>query len=173
MVAIELTEMVGLRLSKPDLEELYRRHSVSGYRLALLLTGDPELAADLLQDAFVRLLGSFHDLRDPSAFPAYLRRTLINLSRSYFRRRRIERSHLHRSRELPPSAVTDLGAREEMTHWLANLPSRQRAAVVLRFYEDLSEKEAAEALQTSVPALKSLVQRGLSSLREEVERERR
>src|SRR5437867_1974373 len=80
------------------LGELYLRHADSAVRLAYLLTGDGALAEDLVQDAFIRLAGRLTHLRDPGAFEAYLRRTIVNLSNSYFRRRKVERSYLDRTR---------------------------------------------------------------------------
>ena len=66
-------------------------------RLAYLLTGERALAEDLVQDAFLRVLGRFHDLRNRDAFWWYLRRTIVNLAHSQFRRRRVERVGRHRS----------------------------------------------------------------------------
>src|SRR5438045_7060440 len=80
------------------LGELYLRHADSAVRLAYLLTGDHALAEDLVQDAFVRLAGRLVHLRDPGAFEAYLRRTVVNLSHSHFRRRKVERVYLERER---------------------------------------------------------------------------
>src|SRR5437588_10602578 len=77
--------------------ELYLRHADAAVRLAYLLTGDLALAEDLAQDAFVRLAGRLVHLRDPDAFSAYLRRTVVNLSRSHFRRKRVERRYLQRA----------------------------------------------------------------------------
>src|SRR5207302_804336 len=67
------------------LGELYRRHAPDAARLGYLLTGDRVLAEDLVQEAFVRMFGRFRDLRNPDAFGAYLRKTVVNLSRSHFR----------------------------------------------------------------------------------------
>src|SRR2546427_8888668 len=80
------------------LGELYLRHADDAVRLAYLLTGDRGLAEDLVQDAFVRLTGRLVHLRDPGAFDAYLRRTVVNLSNSHFRRKRVERNYLERAR---------------------------------------------------------------------------
>src|SRR5438105_4353777 len=79
------------------LGELYVRHADDAVRLAYLLTGDRALAEDLVQDAFVRLAGRLVHLRDPDAFDAYLRRTVVNLSNSYFRRKKVERAYLERA----------------------------------------------------------------------------
>ncbi|HYT78322.1 MAG TPA: sigma factor [Actinomycetota bacterium] len=64
-----------------DLAELYRVHAPNGRRLAYLLTFDQALAEDLVQEAFARLVGRLAHLRDQAAFDAYLRRTIVNLSR--------------------------------------------------------------------------------------------
>jgi RNA polymerase sigma factor (sigma-70 family) len=78
------------------LGDLYLRHADAAARLAYLLTGDREVAEDIVQDAFVRLAGRLAHLRDPAAFDAYLRRTVVNLSHSYWRRKKVERAYLRR-----------------------------------------------------------------------------
>jgi DNA-directed RNA polymerase specialized sigma24 family protein len=91
MAQIRMVERTVRERSGEDrLDELYRAFAPDT-RLACLLTGDPGLAEDLAQDAFVRVLGRFRDLRTES-FWWYLRKTVVNLSRSYFRRRRVERA---------------------------------------------------------------------------------
>ena len=152
------------------LAELYERHAPAAGRLAYLLTGDRTLAEDLVQEAFVRVVGRFRHLRVPDAFEAYLRRTIVNLHTSQLRRRRVERAYLERERHAvaPEDAMPDVGAREELWHALRALPARQRAAIVLRFYEDLSERETGEALGRSPAAAKSLVARAMESLRAEI-----
>src|SRR6059058_2058925 len=96
------------------LGELYRRHAPDAVRLAYLLTGDRALAEDLAQEAFVRMFGRFRDLRNPDAFGAYLRKTVVNLSRSHFRRAKVERAYLEREAGAPRPVGPDVGAREEM-----------------------------------------------------------
>lgn len=151
------------------LDALYRAHAAEALRLAYLLTGDRTLAEDLVQDAFVRVLGRFHDLRNRDAFWWYLRRTIVNLSTSYFRRRGVERAWLARQRpdEAAPAAI-DLGERDRLRAALMKLRPEQRAAVVLRFYEDLSEADTAEALGVPLGTVKSTVSRGLERLRNEL-----
>jgi RNA polymerase sigma-70 factor (sigma-E family) len=155
------------------LGELYLRHATGATRLAYLLTGDRALAEDLVQDAFVRLAGRLAHLRDEGAFEPYLRRTIVNLARSHWRRRKVERSYLERiaphGRLRPePSHQPDVEEHEEMWRALSLLPARQRAALVLRFYEDLSEREIADVLRCPVGTVKSLVSRGLATLRSDM-----
>jgi len=155
------------------LAELYERHAPAAGRLAYLLTGDRGMAEDLVQEAFVRIVGRFAHLRVPDAFDSYLRRTIVNLHTSQLRRRRVERAYLERLRHAvgPDGAMPDVGAREELWRAVLELPPRQRAAVVLRFYEDLSEQETAETLRCSTAAAKCLVARAMETLRHRVRRD--
>jgi RNA polymerase sigma-70 factor (sigma-E family) len=151
------------------LDELYRAHAPEALRLAYLLTGERALAEDLVQDAFVKVLGRFHDLRNRDAFWWYLRRTIVNLARSQFRRRRVERAWLERQRpdDVAPAAA-DLGERDRLQRALMTLRPEQRAAIVMRFYEDLSEADTAQALGVAPGTVKSLVSRGMDRLRAEL-----
>jgi RNA polymerase sigma-70 factor (sigma-E family) len=156
-------------LEHGSLGDLYVRHAPEGIRLAFLLTGDRVLAVDLVQ-AFTRLVGRLRHLRDPGVFGAYLRRTIVNLATSHFRRRRVERAYLERSAtaleaEINPNQELDATMHEA----LLRLPERQRTAIVLRFYEDLSDVQTAEILRCSPGTVRSLVSRGLKTLRSELE----
>jgi RNA polymerase sigma-70 factor (sigma-E family) len=160
------------RAERGRLEDLYRTHAPEAHRLAYLLTGDRELAQDLAQDAFVKVLGRFHDLRNRDAFWWYLRRTIVNLSRSHFRHRKVERAWLARQRPDPTAPEPqDLGERDRLLRALMSLRTEQRAAIVLRFYEDLSEGDTAQMLGIPVGTVKSTVSRGMERLRAELERE--
>ena len=151
------------------LEGLYRTHAPEALRLAYLLTGERALAEDLVQDAFVRVLGRFHDLRNRDAFWWYLRQTIVNLARSQFRRRRVERAWLERQQPAGSVApLDDLGERDRLRRALMTLRPEQRAAIVLRFYEDLSEADTAQALGVAVGTVKSMVSRGMERLRTEL-----
>ena len=145
--------------STGSLEDLYERTAPGALRLAYFLSGDRELAQDLVQDAFARVAGRFHHLRKPDAFEPYLRRTIVNLFTSQLRRRRLERAYLAAERPNPPTdlEIAEIAERDRVWQALGTLPQRQRAAVVLRFYEDLSEREAAEVLGCSAGAVNSLV----------------
>jgi RNA polymerase sigma factor (sigma-70 family) len=129
------------------LEELYVRNAPAALRLAYFLTGDRDQAEDLVQEAFVRVAGRFLHFRVPDNLPGYLRRTIVNLFTSQLRRRRLERKWLHRQASEDTSRwPTDPATRDELWSALELLPERQRVAIVLRYYEDLSEREAADVL---------------------------
>lgn len=158
----------AMTLGRGRAAELFHNHSADAVRLAYLLTGDRHLAEDLAQEAFVRAFGRFQDLRRPEAFGPYLRRVVVNLSRDHFRRMARERLFARNQRVVEGEDDVGMGrvdVRDELLHALQTLPPRQRAAVVLRHCEGLSEQEAASALSTSAGAVNSLVARGLASLR--------
>jgi len=149
------------------LAELYERHVPDAVRLAYLLTGDREAARDLAHEAFARVVGRLGHLRRPQAFGAYLRTAVINLSRNHFRGRSRERSFVERQPvpEATPSAEQAVVERAALGSALLALPERQRAAIVLRFYLDLSEHQAADVLRCRRGTVRSLVSRGMQSLR--------
>ncbi len=155
--------------AKRRLDAAYLEHAPALGRLAYLLTGDAAVAEDLVQEAFVRAFARFAHLRRQEALAAYLRKTVVNLTHKHFRRLSTERACAEAVRVSgdlgwPP----DVALREQLWAALRKLPYRQRCALVLRFYEDLSEKEAARLLGCRVGTVKSLVHRGLSSMREQI-----
>jgi len=158
--------------SRTKLAELYAAHADSTKRLAFLLTGDNELAEDITQDAFVNVAGRIGGLRNRDASAAYLRQTVVNLSRSHFRRKRVERAYLQREASGPRQneAIEGRDVVEADALWneLHRLAYRQRCAVVLRYYEDLSEHQTAEILNCSVGAVKALTNRAMEQLRANV-----
>ena len=166
-----LGEMANEGVERGSLSELYVAYAPDGIRLAFLLTGDRALAEDLVQDAFVRLVGRLRHLREPDAFWAYLRRTIVNLATSHFRHRRVERAYVERVAAVP-AAVSNVNEEldETMHRVLLELPQRQRAAIVLRFYEDLSDVQAAAVLGCSPGTVRSLTSRGMQTLRNGLER---
>jgi RNA polymerase sigma-70 factor (sigma-E family) len=153
-----------MRSHDAGLGALYAAHAPHAVRLARRITGDRMLAEDLVQEAFVRLATRLPDLRDPAAFGAYLRTTVTNLARSHFRRLSLERRCLERE------ASTQVTSRDPESHpevWDAvlRLPPRQRAAIALRYYEDLSVGQVAEVLECPAGTVKSLASRGIARLR--------
>jgi RNA polymerase sigma-70 factor (sigma-E family) len=159
-----------VREPRSELADLYVRHVPAANRLAFLLTGERSQAEDLVHDAFVRCVGRFGHLRAHEAFDAYLRRTIVNLHTSGLRRLRVERAFLAKARVEAglggPAAMPDVAAKEDLWRRLRALPPRQRAVLVLRYYEDLSERETADAMRCSVAAVKSLTARASAALRE-------
>lgn len=157
--------------SRGRLEDLYRAHAPDALRLAYLLTGDRGLAEDLTQDAFIKVLGRFHDLRNRDAFWWYLRRTIVNLANSHFRHRRVERAWLERQSPPGHASQPDVVERERLREALGTLRPQQRAALVLRYFEDLSEADTAAILGVAAGTVKSMVSRGMDKLREELSRD--
>ncbi len=142
--------------------ELYRREYVPMVRLAHLITGSNEVAEDVVQEAFVRMYRNWDRADQPGA---YLRTIVVNGCRTWHRRRRLERERLPR----PGSAGVDAEV-HELLDALARLGVRQRTALVLRFYLDMSEAEVAQVLGCRPGTVKSLVHRGLRQLEEVIER---
>lgn len=163
-------EARGGSVRQRGLAELYRTHASSAFRVAYLITGDRALAEDLTHEAFIKVFGRIRQLRDESSFDAYLRQAVVNLSNSHFRRARLERRHL-RGEVRGPMAVELPGVeeRDELRTALVALPVRQRTAIVLRYYEDLSERETADIMGISSGAVRSLVARGMGDLRARVD----
>jgi len=154
------------------LEELYLRQAPGAVRLAFLLTRDPGIAEDVVHEAFIRVAGRFGHLRSAASFDAYLRRTVVNLCMTHHRKRRVAVAYLERERarigRAEVGTAPDIETRSELREALAQLPERQRAAVVLRFYLDQTEEQTAATLGCSVVAARSLVHRAMQTLRERI-----
>ena len=144
-----------------------RQHAL--VRTAFLLTGDHHSAEDLVQAALARTYLAWGRIRDGHAIDAYVRRTMINEHTSWWRRawRHRERSTAELP-EPPAAADPDVGERDEVWELVRTLPPRQRAVVVLRFYEDLTEADTADALGCSVGNVKSQASRALATLRKRI-----
>ncbi len=170
MMETRTVEEVATPSERGRLETLYAAHAPGAARLAYLLTGDRALAEDLVQEAFVRMFGRFRDLRNPEAFGAYLRKTVVNLAKSYFRRRGVEHTFLEKESREPVSPAEQPEPHHEMWTALKRVTPRQRAAIVLRYYEDLTEAQTADVLGCPVGTVKSLVSRGLKQLRSDLTR---
>ncbi len=134
------------------------------YRTAYLLIGDRAEAEDLVQTALAKTYASWGKVRELEAAPGYARTTLVNTATSWFRRRswRNERPTEH----LPDIATShDPSDRPALMDALADLAPRQRAVVVLRYYEDLSVAQTAAALDISEGTVKSQTSEALTRLR--------
>ncbi|CAM3927785.1 SigE family RNA polymerase sigma factor [Nocardioides zeicaulis] len=136
------------------------------YRTAYLLAGDHATAEDLLQNAFAKLYLSWDRVRDREALDGYVRRVMVNDHSSLWRRawKRRERS----TDRMPESGVADTyddGVGGALWDFVQTLPPKQRAVVVLRYYEQLSEAEIADVLGISPGTVKSQASRALAALR--------
>ena len=144
-----------------DFVLLYRARDDELVRLAFVLVDSNEQAEELVQEAFARVYLRWQKVDAP--WP-YLRRTVVNSCHDVLRRRRLERRWLARRHE--PDG--DDGERHYLDDALASLPSRQRIALVLRYYQGLSEAEIADAMGCPPGTVKSLVHRGTARLREQI-----
>jgi RNA polymerase sigma-70 factor (sigma-E family) len=154
-------------LAASGLEELYREHSVSMIRLALMLTGERTIAEDVVQDAFLGLYRRWPKLDDPGSAASYLRTSVINGCRSVHRSRRI--AWLRRLPHDNPVWSAEAAAiegenRREVLAAVAGLPQRQREILALRFYFDMSDSEIATTLKVSRGTVSSTVSRALVTL---------
>jgi RNA polymerase sigma-70 factor (sigma-E family) len=143
-------------------------------RYAVMLTGDPHTAQDLVQETMIRAQVKWRRIAAASVPEHYVKRMLTNayidLHRGSWLRRVVLRAEL--SEPLAPPPVADHAEvsadRDQMWLWLGRLPRRQRAALVLRYYESLSDVEIAEVLDCAIGTVRSLISRALATLRAEV-----
>jgi RNA polymerase sigma-70 factor (sigma-E family) len=154
-----------------DLEDLFRAHATPLLRLAMVLTGDPALAEDLVQEAFVRLHRASRP-PVPGAVRAYLRRTVINLSHGHHRHLRVVRRRPIERRPDGEAADVDV-VRQDNQRLVAEavraLPARQRDCIVLRIYEDLTDVEIADTLGISSGSVKTHLHRARTTLADRLE----
>jgi len=132
-------------------------------QIARLTTGSNTLAEELVQDAFVDLYRRFDQVRSPDA---YLRRAIVSRCTSWVRRRATERRFLERSH--PESPTTIAPQNSEVFDAVSALPTRQRTAVVLRYFADWSEADIAAALRCRPGTVKSLLSRARTRLSKEL-----
>ena len=139
------------------------------HRAAYLMVGDSQLAQDLVQEALTKTYVAWPRLRDPANAEAYCRKAITTTAISWFRRKgwNNERPSEHLP-DGPVGAGQESAFVERDAVWQAvrDLPPRQRAALVLRFYEDLTETQTAQAMGCAVGTVKSQVSAGLKKLRE-------
>jgi RNA polymerase sigma factor (sigma-70 family) len=136
-------------------------------RLACSIVGDVEVAKDLAADAFARTYEQWSRGRVDNV-PAYVRRTVINHAHDYFRRlerRRRQEGRRSGDGRASSSLADDAEARDSARRMLLDLPPRQRAALVLRYWADLTDAGVAEALGVPLGTAKSLLRRGIAGLR--------
>lgn len=145
-------------------------HGTALLRMAVMLTGNRADAEDLVQAALANTFLAWDKINDRAALDAYVRRAMVNTHISWWRRRRLEEFPTD---QLPDQAVAD-HARESDTaevvrRALDRLPERMRAAVMLRYFEDMTEPEIAALLGVSLGTVKSTVSRAVARLRIDAE----
>jgi RNA polymerase sigma-70 factor (sigma-E family) len=161
-----MTELAGPAAAPASLERLFRGHYRQLVRLAVLTVDDVDTAEEIVQDSFVEVHRRLAAIDDPLA---YLRRSVLNGSRSRLRRRRTVRRH--DAREAPPEnapaaelAGVDRITRDTVLTAVASLPDRQRDCVLLRYFVDLSEADIATTLGISQGTVKSSCHRAMQRL---------
>ena len=156
-----------LRDARQHVSALYQAHALGLVKLAVLMVGDQPTAEDIVQDAFLGLYRRWSALRDADKALGYLRSSVVNKCRT-FHRVRFRRQAV--PLDLPghvdsAEAEAMLGeAHREVLAALRRLPRRQRESVVLRYYLDMTEDQAAQAMGVSRGTVKSATSRGVAAL---------
>ena len=165
---------VGMTDADAAVTELYGAHYRSLVRLAVLLVHDTATAEEVVQDSFVAMHAGLNRLRDNGKALSYLRAAVVNRSRSVLRHRVVVDRNAPRPAPDMPSAehgALALLERSAVVSALRTLPPRQREAVVLRYYGDLSEAQIAATMGITPGAVKSHTSRAMAALRSVLERE--
>ncbi len=150
----------------PSFAEFMSARWSSLFRTAYLLTGDRHQAEDLLQTALARTFVRWEKIRDKGAAEAYVRRAMLNLASRQWRTRGREVTLERLPEPAHDGGVGSSDARMLLWREIVKLPPRMRAALVLRYYEDLSEAATAAELGCSVGAVKSQTHHALRRLRD-------
>jgi RNA polymerase sigma-70 factor (sigma-E family) len=154
--------------------ELYTVQYKALVRLAAMLVRDTSTAEEVVQDAFIAMHDGWHRLKDAEKALAYLRQAVVNRSRSVLRHRMVVEKNAPKPAPDMPSAehgAMALLERSAVIAALRGLPERQREAIVLRYYADLSEAEIAAAMRISRGAVKSHTARAMASLKAVLEQD--
>ncbi|MER5930290.1 SigE family RNA polymerase sigma factor [Streptomyces sp. NPDC002054] len=163
----------SMRPTYPSFSSYVRTRGPVLMRTARSLTANPCDAEDLLQTALAKTYVAWDRIEDHRALDGYVRRALVNTRTSQWRKRKVDEFACEElpETEAPPAAdPAEIQAlRDAMWRAVTRLPDRQRAMVVLRYYEDLSEAQTAELLGVSVGTVKSAVSRALGKLRQDPE----
>ena len=147
---------------------IYTTHYRSLVRLAVLLVRDVATAEEVVQDSFITMHAGWRRLRDTEKALSYLRQSVVNRSRSVLRHRMVVDKNAPKPAPDMPSAeqgALSLLERSAVIAALRTLPPRQREALVLKYYADLSEAQIATAMGISRGAVKSHTARGVAALR--------
>jgi RNA polymerase sigma-70 factor (sigma-E family) len=164
-----LTELRGPApdTARQQVTALYQAHALGLVRLAVLMIGDQPTAEDVVQDAFLGLYRRWPALKDPDRALAYARSSVLNGCRMVHRAKsRHDTLTLSAPDDIESAEATALLGEEnrEVLAALRLLPARQREAVALRYYLDMTEDQAAQAMRVSKGTIKSATSRGLAAL---------
>ncbi len=151
------TTILQPTLSTNEFNSFYQREYAPMVRLARGLVDSTEIAEEIVQDAFIKILDRWQKIENPGG---YLRVTVINGCRNEQRKRRVQRKLGLKGSQAP--IVTE---QDYLLDALAQLSSRQKTALVLKFYADMTEQEIAEAMGVRLGTVKSATSRGLDNLR--------
>jgi RNA polymerase sigma-70 factor (sigma-E family) len=159
----------GAATAERAVTQLYEAHALGMIRLAHIMLGDRQSAEDVVQEAFCGLYQRWSHLSDPGSAVHYVRSAVLNRCRSALRRRATSQAPRGLARQAGPagsaeSAVLNIAERDEIMRAVRRLPPRQREALVLRFYLDLSAEETATAMGISASSVRSATHRALASL---------
>ena len=165
---LEFTAVAAEGTSVDLLTETYQAHYRSLLGLAALLLDDTASCEDVVQEAFIRVHAARRRVREPDKTLAYLRQTVVNLSRSTLRRRILGLRLLQKP--MPDMASAEEGAydaleRDQLLQAMRGLQRRQREVLVLRYFADMTEAQVADSLGISVGSVKAYGSRGLAALR--------
>ncbi|TDQ52918.1 RNA polymerase sigma-70 factor (sigma-E family) [Actinorugispora endophytica] len=153
-----------------EFSDYVQRRGPALQRMALSLTGNHADAEDLLQAALVKTFFAWERISSPHARDGYVRRAMVNTQISEWRRKHLD---VYPTDEIPEQRMDDPTWRTDLAdavgRAIRRLPDRQRLAVVLRYYEDMSEAEIASALGVSVGTVKSTVSRAVAKLRHDAD----
>jgi RNA polymerase sigma-70 factor (sigma-E family) len=166
---------VGAGSASRQVADLYEAHALSLARLALVMLGDAAAAEDVVQDAFLGLYRRWDRLADPAAAQSYLRTSVLNGCRTALRRRARHgvlsaradaQAAVLTGPSLESAEATVTGGEEHRAVLAAirRLPARQREALVLRYYLDLTEDQTAEAMRVSRGTVKSATSRAVAAV---------
>lgn len=146
--------------------ELFNRDHLRLCRLATLLLSDPARAEEVVQEAFLRTFSGWSGLRDPERADAYVRRAVVNLCRSRLRRRRVERTGNEAAWRRDNVAADDTldGVATAVLDAVRSLPPRQREAVVLHYFADLSGPAVAHSMGCAEGTVKSQLAKARATL---------
>ncbi len=159
--SLEVLARITTRVND-DFQTLYARQYWSMVRLAQALVDTVESAEEVVQQAFVKVYERWRRLDDPQS---YLRVAVVNGARSELRKREVRRRVGLKSRRADPLPESDY-----LMDALNKLDERRRTALVLRYYGEMSQAEIAEAMKIRLGTVKSLISRGLTDLRQVIER---